>query len=99
MPSWLKKDGRETIEVQVLGETVLLDTAEVRQIERDINSQIYARDFALIDQADMIVSFIPELADGMPALSSGVERELQHATKPPSRYMLSGCRRRSRRCL
>jgi len=27
----------------------------------------------------MIVSFIPELADGMPALSSGVERELQHA--------------------
>jgi hypothetical protein len=52
---------------------------EVRQIERDINSQIYARDFALIDQADMIVSFIPELPDGLPALSSGVERELQHA--------------------
>ncbi len=71
--------GRKTIAVEVLGQTVELDAAEVRQIEPDINSQIYARDFALIDQADMIISFIPELADGMPALSSGVERELQHA--------------------
>ncbi|MHC5088498.1 MAG: AAA family ATPase [Planctomycetota bacterium] len=71
--------GKETIEVEVLGETIELDAAEVKQIEPDINSQIYARDFALIDQADMIVSFIPELDDGMPALSSGVERELQHA--------------------
>lgn len=74
-----RQAGRETIDVEVLGETIQLDAEEVRQIERDINSQIYARDFALIDQADMIVSFIPELADGMPALSSGVERELQHA--------------------
>ena len=74
-----KKAGKATVEVEVLGEKVKLDAAEVAQIEPDINSQIYARDFALIDQADMIVSFIPELDDGMPALSSGVERELQHA--------------------
>jgi adenylate kinase len=73
------REGRKTIEVEALGQKIELDAAEVRQIERDINSQIYARDFALIDQADMIVSFIPELSDGMPALSSGVERELQHA--------------------
>ena len=71
--------GLDTVKVEVLGETVHLNAAEVKQIEQDINSQIYARDFALIDQADMIVSFIPELDDGMPALSSGVERELQHA--------------------
>ena len=71
--------GKDTVEVEVFGKTVQLDAAEVRQIEPDINSQIYARDFALIDQADMIVSFIPELPDGRPALSSGVERELQHA--------------------
>jgi hypothetical protein len=51
----------------------------VRQIERDINSQTYARDFLLIDQADMIISFIPKLPDGKAILSSGVERELQHA--------------------
>ena len=45
----------------------------------DIDGQIYARDFKLIDQSDMIVSLIPELPGGGPALSSGVERELQHA--------------------
>ena len=33
----------------------------------------------MIDQSDMIVSFIPELPGGKPALSSGVERELHHA--------------------
>ncbi|MCE5185629.1 MAG: AAA family ATPase [Planctomycetaceae bacterium] len=73
------EDGKESLDVEVLGQSISLDVSEVRQIERDINSQIYARDFALIDQSDMIISFIPELPDGLPALSSGVERELQHA--------------------
>jgi len=74
-----QKEGKKFIDVDVQGQTISLDVSEVLQIERDINSQIYARDFALIDQADMIISFIPELPDGLPALSSGVERELQHA--------------------
>lgn len=74
-----QRKGQSKIDVEVLGRKIQLDAAEVAQIERDINSQIYARDFALIDQSDMIISFIPELPDGMPALSSGVERELQHA--------------------
>jgi hypothetical protein len=52
---------------------------QVLQIARDINSQIYARDFLLIDQSDMIISFIPVLPGGRAAISSGVERELQHA--------------------
>ena len=67
------------IEETVSGRKIRLDLNEVRQIERDINSQIYARDFMLIDQADMIISFIPTLDDGRAAISSGVERELQHA--------------------
>lgn len=54
-------------------------TREVIDIAGDIDGQIYMRDFKLIDQSDMIVSFIPELAGGIPGLSSGVERELQHA--------------------
>ncbi len=58
-------------------------TREVLDIAGDIDGQIYMRDFKLIDQSDMIVSYIPELmgADGkeIPGLSSGVERELQHA--------------------
>ena len=71
--------GLDYVEVTALGRKVRLDLHEVRQIERDINSQIYARDFMLIDQSDMIISFIPTLDDGRAAISSGVERELQHA--------------------
>jgi adenylate kinase len=67
------------VEVTALGQTVRLDLHQVQQIERDINSQIYTRDFMLIDQSDMIISFIPQLGDGRAAISSGVERELQHA--------------------
>ncbi|MCH7792066.1 MAG: hypothetical protein IID31_07290, partial [Planctomycetes bacterium] len=52
---------------------------EVLDIAGDIDGQIYMRDFRLIDQSDMIVSFIPELPGGLPGLSSGVERELHHA--------------------
>ena len=65
--------------MMALGRKVRLDLQEVRQIERDINSQTYARDFMLIDQSDMIISFVPSLDDGRAAISSGVERELQHA--------------------
>ena len=52
---------------------------EVLEIAGDIDGQIYMRDFKLIDQSDMIVSLVPELPGGVPGLSSGVERELQHA--------------------
>ena len=52
---------------------------EVLDIAGDIDGQIYMRDFKLIDQSDMIVSYIPELPNGQPGLSSGVERELHHA--------------------
>ncbi|MCU0915045.1 MAG: AAA family ATPase [Planctomycetes bacterium] len=74
-----RAQGQDSIEVMVADEPVRLDIEEVLQIERDINNQIYARDFLLIDQADMIVSFVPALPDGRAAISSGVERELQHA--------------------
>jgi len=71
--------GSNFIEVDALEQKIRLDRIQVEQIERDINSQIYARDFMLIDQADMIISFIPTLPEGRAAISSGVERELQHA--------------------
>lgn len=74
-----RQAGQDYVDVEVSGRSIRLNAAEVIQIERDINSQIYARDFLLIDQADMIVSFIPALPDGRAAISSGVERELQHA--------------------
>jgi adenylate kinase len=71
--------GDTTFTVTVHGRPVEFDAAEVSRVARDIDAQVYARDFKLIDQSDMIVSFIPELPTGQPGLSSGVERELQHA--------------------
>ncbi|MBX3316096.1 MAG: AAA family ATPase [Phycisphaeraceae bacterium] len=64
-------------------EPIRVSVREVLDIAGDIDGQIYMRDFKLIDQSDMIVSYVPELpgAGGkdIPGLSSGVERELQHA--------------------
>lgn len=71
--------GQKVIQVPVLGETLTFDVSEVMTVAGDIHGQIYARDFKLIEQADMIISYIPELPTGKPGLSSGVERELQHA--------------------
>jgi len=71
--------GQKVMEVNVLGKQMRFDVAEIMQVAGDIHAQIYARDFMLIDQADMIISYIPKLPNGTPAVSSGVERELQHA--------------------
>ncbi len=77
-------EGRDFIETHATNadgrtETIRVSTKQVLDIAGDIDGQIYMRDFKLVDQSDMIVSYIPELPGGMPGLSSGVERELQHA--------------------
>ena len=73
------EEGSTTIQVQASDGPVTLKTQDVAQISGDILGQIYARDFKMIDQSDMIVSLVPELPNGKPGLSSGVERELHHA--------------------
>jgi hypothetical protein len=73
------QDGQTTFEAHATEGPVVLKTADVAQISGDIMGQIYARDFKMIDQSDMIVSLVPELPNGKPGLSSGVERELHHA--------------------
>jgi adenylate kinase len=73
------EEGRATIEVPAADGMITLKTADVAQISGDILGQIYARDFKMIDQSDMIISLVPELPNGKPGLSSGVERELHHA--------------------
>ena len=73
------QEGQTTIEVQAAEGPITLKTADVAQISGDIMGQIYARDFKMVDQSDMIVSLVPELPNGKPGLSSGVERELHHA--------------------
>lgn len=82
------REGKEFIEVtphQFGGSraanagNIKVKVREILDIAGDIDGQIYMRDFKLIDQSDMIVSLVPELPSGSPGLSSGVERELQHA--------------------
>ncbi len=78
------KEGRDFITTKVGTQeagpqTIEVSVKQVLDIAGDVDGQIYMRDFKLIDQADMICSYIPQLAAGIPGLSSGVERELQHA--------------------
>ncbi len=80
------REGRDFIDVEphsfggrTGSEPIRVPVREILEIAGDIDGQIYMRDFKLIDQADMIVSLVPELPGGTPGLSSGVERELQHA--------------------
>ncbi len=73
------KRGEKSFKLEVHGRVLDFPVTEVTSVAGDIDGQIYARDFKLIDQSDMIVSYVPELPNGKPGLSSGVERELQHA--------------------
>ena len=71
--------GEKSFSIEVHGQPMTLQVDEVTAVAHDIDAQIYARDFKLIDQSDMIVSYVPEMPNGKPGLSSGVERELHHA--------------------
>ncbi len=81
------RTGKDFLEVEphsfggrkISEDPIRVPVRQVLDIAGDVDGQIYMRDFKLIDQADMIVSLIPELPGGIPGLSSGVERELQHA--------------------
>ncbi len=78
------EQGRKFVTLTSDGRDVQVETGELLAILSDIDGQIYARDFKLIDQADMIISLVPQIPSGAggaarPAISSGVERELQHA--------------------
>jgi adenylate kinase len=86
-------EGRTTMEVTAAEGPITLKTADVAQISGDIMGQIYARDFKMVDQSDMIISLVPELPNGKPALSSGVERELHHAFEGGKEvYVIWACR-------
>jgi adenylate kinase len=85
--------GLTTITVPGTLGPVVLKTADIAQVSSDIMGQVYARDFKMIDQSDMIVSLVPELPGGKPALSSGVERELHHAFEGGKEvYVIWECR-------
>jgi adenylate kinase len=73
------EQGRRFVNINVLGQDVQFEVDQILTCAGDIHGQIYARDFKFIEQSDMIISYIPADDSGRPLLSSGVERELQHA--------------------
>ena len=86
-------EGQAEITIPAAEGPTTLKTDHVLQISGDIMGQIYARDFKMVDQADMIISLVPELPNGKPALSSGVERELHHAFEGGKEvYVVWACR-------
>ena len=88
-----KEAGEEFLDVATGEGQTTLRTDEILQISGDIMGQIYARDFKMVDQSNMIVSLIPELPNGKPGLSSGVERELHHAWEGGKEvYVVWACR-------
>ena len=71
-------DGQDII-VRVRGEEVQLKRQEIEEAIPDIDGQIVARDYKLIDQAQMIVAYFPSDIDGSPLIAGGVQSEIEHA--------------------
>ena len=69
---------RSHVNIRVENRRLKLDLPEIEQVIPNIQGQIIARDFKLVEQSDMIVAYIPD-RDGVPQLSEGVSRELAHA--------------------
>jgi hypothetical protein len=87
------QEGQGTFTVETSEGPLTIKSADVANCSSDIMGQIYARDFKMVDQADMIVSYIPELPNGKPSISSGVERELHHAFEGAKEvYVIWACK-------
>ncbi len=63
----------------VRGSEVNLSIQEIEAVVGDIDGQIVARDYKLIDQSEMIVAYFPRDSDGAPLIAAGVQSELEHA--------------------
>ena len=59
--------------------SVSLNLQDIESISQDIDGQIVARDYKLIDQSEMIVAYVPLNTDGSPMIAGGVQSEIEHA--------------------
>lgn len=59
---------------------VVLDFNEIEEAIPDIDGQIVARDYKLVDQSDVIVAYFPADANDNPLIAAGVQSEIEHAT-------------------
>lgn len=69
---------RDYMEVEFEGKPHKLPASQVEPCVRDIEGQIVARDLKLIDQADLLIAYMPDVEE-QPVHSPGVMREVTHA--------------------
>lgn len=74
-----KGNGRE-LTCDVGDGRVVLDFNEIEEAIPDIDGQIVARDYKLVDQSDVIVAYFPADANDNPLIAAGVQSEIEHAT-------------------
>jgi adenylate kinase len=78
----LRSKHRKIVYSKIMPENknIRLELREIEQVIPNINGQIVARDFRLIEQSNIVVAYIPVKAN-KPQISIGVERELAHAQR------------------
>lgn len=81
-------DGTDEVECTALGQTVRLSRREIEAIAYDIDGQIVARDYKLIDQSEMIVAYFPVDASGEPLIAGGVQSEIEYAAASTKRVVI-----------
>ena len=81
-------DGSEEVECWALGQSVRLSRREIDAIADDIDGQIVARDYKLIDQSEMIVAYFPADASGEPLIAGGVQSEIEYAAASTKKVVI-----------
>ena len=81
-------DGTDEVECAALGQTVILSRREIEAIAYDIDGQIVARDYKLIDQSEMIVAYFPADASGEPLIAGGVQSEIEYAAASTKKVVI-----------
>ena len=67
------------LRVDVRGTSLNLAVNQVEEVLPDIDGQIVARDYKLIDQSQMVIAYFPKGDDGSPIIAGGVQSEIEHA--------------------
>ena len=82
------EDGSDEVECTALGQRVALSRREIEDVAYDIDGQIVARDYKLIDQSEMIVAYFPTDASGEPLIAGGVQSEIEYASASTKKVVI-----------
>ena len=80
-------DLTKEIAIETLGSRLSLKVKEIDDIKQDIDGQIISRDYRLINQSDLIITYIPEI-DGSPDISAGCQTEVHYAYELPRKVFI-----------